>query len=282
MRAAQPANSPKASRSASRSRARRPIRRCLMARLYFGSEPMGETLETVQPWQQGEEPKVETLVVSVDPEVHTAALTPDPRRPNGVVPLRRARPARPSPARARSPAKAGARCRPPSGSASTASTARKAGEVPRRGRSISNSRGEPVRGQIAVAQVILNRAFSGHYPSTVCGVVYQNAHRYLRLPVHLRLRPPSRRDPRPERAGGARRRSRRARSTASCGCRKSARRRTTTPIGCGRGWVRTMQKLHKHRRAYVLPSAPLGRRLRRAGLGRRRGDRRSVAGAVAR
>ena len=41
------------------------------------------------------------------------------------------------------------------------------------------SRGEPVRGQIAVAQVILNRAFSGHYPTSVCGVVYQNAHRHL-------------------------------------------------------------------------------------------------------
>ena len=36
-----------------------------------------------------------------------------------------------------------------------------------------------MRGQIAVAQVILNRAFSGHYPKTVCGVVYQNKHRYL-------------------------------------------------------------------------------------------------------
>jgi spore germination cell wall hydrolase CwlJ-like protein len=42
------------------------------------------------------------------------------------------------------------------------------------------ARGEPVRGQIAVAQVILNRAFSGFYPNTVCGVVYQNAHRHLR------------------------------------------------------------------------------------------------------
>jgi spore germination cell wall hydrolase CwlJ-like protein len=40
------------------------------------------------------------------------------------------------------------------------------------------ARGEPVRGQIAVAQVILNRAFSGHYPNTVCGVVYQNSHRH--------------------------------------------------------------------------------------------------------
>ena len=41
------------------------------------------------------------------------------------------------------------------------------------------ARGEAVRGQIAVAQVVLNRAFSGKYPETVCGVVYQNKHRHL-------------------------------------------------------------------------------------------------------
>jgi len=41
------------------------------------------------------------------------------------------------------------------------------------------ARGEAVRGQIAVAQVILNRAFSGKYPDTVCGVIYQNKHRHL-------------------------------------------------------------------------------------------------------
>jgi len=41
------------------------------------------------------------------------------------------------------------------------------------------ARGEPVRGQIAVAQVVMNRVFSGHYPNDVCGVVYQNAHRHL-------------------------------------------------------------------------------------------------------
>lgn len=41
------------------------------------------------------------------------------------------------------------------------------------------SRGEPERGQIAVAQVVMNRVFSGFYPPTVCGVVYQNAHRKL-------------------------------------------------------------------------------------------------------
>jgi hypothetical protein len=41
------------------------------------------------------------------------------------------------------------------------------------------SRGEPERGQVAVAQVVMNRVFSGYYPTTVCGVVYQNAHRKL-------------------------------------------------------------------------------------------------------
>ena len=36
-----------------------------------------------------------------------------------------------------------------------------------------------MRGQIAVAQVVMNRVFSGYYPNDVCGVVYQNAHRHL-------------------------------------------------------------------------------------------------------
>jgi len=41
------------------------------------------------------------------------------------------------------------------------------------------SRGEPKRGQIAVAQVVMNRVFSGFYPNNVCGTVYQNANRKL-------------------------------------------------------------------------------------------------------
>jgi spore germination cell wall hydrolase CwlJ-like protein len=36
------------------------------------------------------------------------------------------------------------------------------------------ARGEPVKGQAAVAQVILNRVRNPAYPNTVCGVVYQN------------------------------------------------------------------------------------------------------------
>ena len=41
------------------------------------------------------------------------------------------------------------------------------------------ARSEPEEGQAAVAQVVLNRARSGLYPSSVCGVVYQNRHRHL-------------------------------------------------------------------------------------------------------
>src|SRR5690606_4966325 len=38
------------------------------------------------------------------------------------------------------------------------------------------ARGESLKGQAAVAQVVLNRVRNPAYPSTVCGVVYQNQH----------------------------------------------------------------------------------------------------------
>ena len=41
------------------------------------------------------------------------------------------------------------------------------------------ARSEQVRGQMAVAQVVLNRVFSGFYPHDVCSVIYQNADHYL-------------------------------------------------------------------------------------------------------
>src|ERR1700730_11317223 len=41
------------------------------------------------------------------------------------------------------------------------------------------SRGETKQGATPVAQFVVNRAFSGFYPSDICGVVYQNANRYL-------------------------------------------------------------------------------------------------------
>lgn len=39
------------------------------------------------------------------------------------------------------------------------------------------ARGEVYRGQVAVAQVVLNRVKDHRYPNTICGVVYQNQHR---------------------------------------------------------------------------------------------------------
>ena len=39
------------------------------------------------------------------------------------------------------------------------------------------ARSEPEEGQAAVAQVVLNRAMSGLYPGSVCGVVFQNQQR---------------------------------------------------------------------------------------------------------
>jgi len=37
------------------------------------------------------------------------------------------------------------------------------------------SKGEPLQGQLAVAEVILNRAASGKFPTTICGVVTQKS-----------------------------------------------------------------------------------------------------------
>ena len=42
------------------------------------------------------------------------------------------------------------------------------------------ARGESHAGQLAVAQVVLNRVRSARYPDTICGVVYQNEHRHNR------------------------------------------------------------------------------------------------------
>ena len=41
------------------------------------------------------------------------------------------------------------------------------------------ARDQPYIGQVAVAQVVINRVFSGVYPRDVCGVIYQNAQRHL-------------------------------------------------------------------------------------------------------
>jgi hypothetical protein len=41
------------------------------------------------------------------------------------------------------------------------------------------ARNQPYKGQVAVAQVVINRVFSSFYPDDVCEVIYQNADRHL-------------------------------------------------------------------------------------------------------
>ncbi len=129
-------------------------------RLFFGANPIGQD-EQIKPWASGEAP-----VVSGDPDLKLAALTPSDNADNdeggesvankGVVTGEDQRP--------KSPAERLAL----SGPAFEKAAKCLAEAV------YFESRGEPVRGQIAVAQVIMNRVFAPFYPNDVCGVVHQS------------------------------------------------------------------------------------------------------------
>jgi len=155
------------------------------ARLYFGAAPMGETLGAIEPWAAGEEPRFETAPVvvaapaAVDAEVQLAALTPAPVRPGiGADPSEAGKGGETIASKGEVTGD-GRRPMSPAERLKLEGPARAKAEKCLAEAIYFESRGEAVRGQIAVAQVVLNRAFSGYYPSTVCGVVYQNAHRYL-------------------------------------------------------------------------------------------------------
>ena len=108
------------------------------------------------------------------------------------------------------------------------------------------ARNEPVRGQIAVAQVVLNRVFSPYYPETICGVVYPERAPPPGLPVHLRLRRHSRRrarerpvDPRAE-ASPSRR------STAQIWLPEVGKSTHYHATYVRPRWIRDMRKIVKH------------------------------------
>jgi spore germination cell wall hydrolase CwlJ-like protein len=137
--------------------------------LFFGNASLGVSSGALERWQPGEEPIV--ILPGVDPDMKApAALSPAPAEPSvggesvaskGEVTGENQRP--------RTPAE-----RLGLDEKSRAKTERCLTDA-----IYFEARGEAVRGQIAVAQVVLNRAFSGYYPTTVCGVVYQNKHRHL-------------------------------------------------------------------------------------------------------
>ena len=134
------------------------------------------------------------------------------------------------------------------------------------------ARGEAVRGQIAVAQVVMNRTFSGFYPNTVCGVVYQNKHRHMACQFTFAC------DNNPDvdqraRHVGARQEDRQGdarRPALAAGSRQidPLSRLLGAPV-LGRRDEEDVQI----RRAYLLSAAGLGRRQRGAELGHSGRDR---------
>ena len=198
------------------------------ASLYFGSS-LGASAESMERWQPGEEPQIVTPVALPDPDMKVMASLP-------------------SAADASKATESGESVAPKgevnADNQRAKTPAERLGLLDEKSRAKSEkclaeavyfeARGEAVRGQIAVAQVVMNRTFSGFYPNTVCGVVYQNKHRHYRLPVHLRLRQQSRRHSR-ARHVGARQEDRQGdarRPDLVAGGRRS--RRTTMPITCTR------------------------------------------------
>jgi hypothetical protein len=142
--------------------------------LFFGSSSIGSP-ESIERWQPGEEPVIVLPGALPDPDMKVLASLP---------------------VQADEPVKAGeiGESIAPKGEVNSdnqraKTPAERLGLFDGKSRAKSEkclaeavyfeARGEAVRGQIAVAQVVMNRAFSGFYPNTVCGVVYQNKHRHF-------------------------------------------------------------------------------------------------------
>jgi spore germination cell wall hydrolase CwlJ-like protein len=141
------------------------------ARLFFGNSSLGGALEGLEHWQPGEEP----TIVMPDPDMKTIATLPatsaDAARAN------------------ESGESIAAKGEVNADDQRAMTPAERLGLNDEKSRAKAEkclaeaiyfeARGEAVRGQIAVAQVVMNRAFSGYYPNTVCGVVYQNKYRHM-------------------------------------------------------------------------------------------------------
>jgi spore germination cell wall hydrolase CwlJ-like protein len=188
------------------------------SRLYFSIDPMGQRLAALEPWAPGQEPQFEDVnnsgrrdialvgdplsrptTVTDESSFKLASLPPDGLGQDwdGIIldaPVERADlPPISSDPIAKDEAGKGGETVAPKGEV-TGEDKRPMSPAERlkldeKGRAKAEkclaeavyfeARGEPALGQVAVAQVVLNRAFSGKYPNTVCGVVYQNSHRHL-------------------------------------------------------------------------------------------------------
>jgi hypothetical protein len=138
--------------------------------LFFGTS-MARGLAAIEPWAQGEEPILMLPWRPVDTDIKLSALTPsgtDPKIDSGVTIAGKGE-----------VTGEGQRPKSPAERLGLDGKTRVKAEKCLANAIYFEARGESVRGQIAVAQVVMNRVFSGYYPNDVCGVVYQNAHRHL-------------------------------------------------------------------------------------------------------
>jgi len=133
------------------------------ARIYFGIEPMGGMLGAMQPWAPDDQPIVESSAAdrAGEPPAKPAPKGGETIASKGEV------------------TGAGHRPQSPAERLGLGGAARQKAEKCLADAIYFEARAEPVRGQIAVAQVVMNRVFSGYYPGSVCGVVYQNSRRHL-------------------------------------------------------------------------------------------------------
>jgi len=136
------------------------------AKIYFGADPLATGQEQLAPWAAGETPIV---MASVDPDIKQSALLPSQGAAAAGESIAAKGKVTGADQRPQSPAERLALSGP----------ARAKAEKCLANAVYFESRDEPVRAQIAVAQVVMNRVFSPFYPNDVCGVVYQNAERHL-------------------------------------------------------------------------------------------------------
>jgi len=135
------------------------------ARIYFGSDPLAAVEAPIAPWAPGDAP-----VASGDPDIKHSAF---------AAAGTGADKAGESVAGKGEVTGLGQRPKSPAERLALTGKARAKSEKCLANAVYFEARGEPVRGQIAVAQVVMNRVFSPFYPNNVCDVVYQNANRYL-------------------------------------------------------------------------------------------------------
>ena len=152
------------------------------ARFYFGAVPLGGTLAPIEPWPPGQTPIFEPP----EPETTPRNIAPGERPGNETIAVKgqvngevNGEVTGEGNGGAGDMNGEGRGLKTPAERLGLTGAARARHEKCLANAIYFEARGESVRGQIAVAQVVMNRVFSGYYPNNVCGVVYQNSNRHL-------------------------------------------------------------------------------------------------------